>query len=82
MSVTVTFSCDGCSKTTPGTTYLGRRFRAFSGRGYGFGTWEHDKAGDVAPEGWVAFDPYTGACYCPDCWDGIVPVSIEDGATS
>ena len=24
-----------------------------------------------APKGWVAFDPYTGCTYCPDCWTEI-----------
>lgn len=21
--------------------------------------------------GWVPFDPYTGCCYCEDCWESI-----------
>lgn len=30
----------------------------------------------AAPPGWVAFDPYTGCCYCPKCWAEIeAPVS-------
>jgi hypothetical protein len=32
---------------------------------------------DLAPEGWVIFDPYTLATYCPECWASIVD---EDGA--
>ena len=31
----------------------------------------------VAPEGWVAFDPYTHCTYCPKCWAGIVQETIE-----
>ncbi len=26
----------------------------------------------VAPQGWVAFDPYTHCTYCPKCWAEIV----------
>ena len=25
----------------------------------------------VAPDGWVVWDPYTFATYCPECWAGI-----------
>lgn len=32
---------------------------------------------EVTPEGWVAFDPYTGCCYCPECWAGIVGPRVE-----
>ena len=71
MSVTVKFTCDGCFKEEVGTTFLSRHFDSLSGKGYGFGTWRTDTPQDVAPEGWVAFDPYTGCCYCPECWAEI-----------
>lgn len=71
MSVSVKFSCDGCDKISNGTGNLKREFQSITGRGYGFGSWKIDGAQDVAPDGWVSFDPYTGCCYCPDCWDGI-----------
>lgn len=56
MSVIVKFSCDGCDTQANGTGILTR------------------KAKDpqfVAPKGWIAFDIYTGCCYCPTCWEGI-----------
>ena len=73
MSVTVKFSCGECRATVEGTTYLRKGFRSFSGRDYGFGStvWR-TSVEDVVPEGWVAFDPYTHCCYCPECWKGIV----------
>lgn len=71
MSVTVHFSCGGCDAETKGTTFLRRHFDSINGSGYGFGNWRLDTPQDVAPEGWIAFDPYTGACYCPTCWADI-----------
>lgn len=71
MSLKVMFCCDGCHKQAPGTTYLRRHFDSFNGRGYGWGSYRTDTPEDVKPEGWQAFDPYTGCCYCPECWDDI-----------
>jgi hypothetical protein len=71
MSVTVTFSCGGCFKEVKGLRPLRRNFHSFSGKGYGFGVYRDEKPQDVAPEGWIAYDPYTLACYCPDCWAEI-----------
>lgn len=78
MSVTVVFSCGGCDATVEGTKPLAREFRSFSGRSWGIGgSVDTVKVDDVVPEGWVAFDPYTYATYCPKCWgeivDGIEP---------
>ena len=72
MSITVTFQCTGCFRTEPGTTILQRGCWSFTGR-------EVPKRGveDVAPEGWIAFDPYTGCTYCPECW-----AWIENGGDS
>ena len=75
MSVKVLFECDGCEAKTEGTDWLHSRFISVSGRSYGIGSRHTDKAADVAPEGWVAFDPYTGATYCPDCWASIIKES-------
>ena len=25
----------------------------------------------ATPEGWMAFDPYTGMTYCSECWESI-----------
>ncbi len=77
MSVTVKFQCSGCWKEADGTTSLRRRFQSITGKSYGFGTWHTDIPEDVAPEGWVAFDPYTGCCYCPDCWAEIMAPNAE-----
>lgn len=73
--VTVFFECGGCSaKTQP--QRLSSRFQSmFGDKGWGFGHWVNQKPEDVAPEGWVAFDPYTRCTYCPDCWK-----EIEGGA--
>lgn len=71
MTVTVQFECGGCFKTATGTRWLERRFVSWNGKGYGFGNYVYDKPQDVAPEGWIAFDPYTGCCYCPECWASI-----------
>lgn len=77
MTVTVQFECGGCFAKASGTKWLEREFHSFSGKGRGFGVHRYTTPQDVAPEGWVAFDPYTGCCYCPECW-----ASIEAGEES
>lgn len=73
MSVRVVFECNGCDRKVDGTDRLRTEFVSFSGREYGFGSRRWVNAPDsVAPEGWVASDPYTGMCYCPECWASIV----------
>ena len=72
MSVTIHLSCGGCDATAEGTRPLKSEFVSFSGRSYGFGSMLQEKATAVVPEGWIAFDPYTGCCYCPKCWALIV----------
>jgi len=57
MTVHVVFKCGGCFVEAEGTTYLRREFRTVE---------------DVTPEGWVAFDPYTHCCYCPECWASVI----------
>lgn len=72
MSVRVRFVCDGCHKTEDGTEPLRTEFRSFSGRSWGFGgSVPVNAVKDVTPEGWVAYDPYTYATYCPECWADI-----------
>ena len=71
MTVTVNFECGGCFKEAVGTKMVSRHFDSINGRGYGFGTWRLDTIQDVAPKGWIAHDPYTGCCYCAECWAGI-----------
>ena len=72
MSVTVHYRCDGCDAEADGVMPIRKEFRSFSGRGYGIGTTVFaDSIESVAPEGWMPFDPYTYACYCPKCWKEI-----------
>lgn len=71
MSVFVTFECDGCSETDR-VPVPHRKFHSFDGKGYGFGVWEEKGLKDVIPDGWVYPDPFTGCCYCENCWGGII----------
>lgn len=73
MSVTALYECGGCDATA--RARLTSQFVSVSGRPYGFGSRVEQKASEAAPEGWIAFDPYTGCCYCPACW-----LSIQDGS--
>ena len=69
MSVKVIFECSGCEAKIEGTAPLRARFESM----YGGNLCRIIKptAEDVVPEGWVAYDPYTLATYCPECceWD-------------
>ena len=78
MSVTVNFSCGGCDAKAKGTTFLKRTFHGLNGKSYGFGHWHFDQPQDVAPDGWIAFDPYTGCCYCPKCWAEIENPALNE----
>lgn len=78
MSVTATvkYECNGCFaveeiKVGP----LRSRFHGVTGHEHGFGHWEDEviDAEKHAPEGWMAFDPYTRMCYCPKCVEDIWP---------
>lgn len=72
MPVTLTFSCGGCDATAEGTRPLRSEFRSLSGQTHGLGSQVLiDRPGDLAPEGWIGWDPYTGCCYCPACWARI-----------
>lgn len=72
--VTVTYQCSGCGAmaVAPEQQIL-REFRSLSGQGHGIGGYviEPVKIESVAPEGWVAYDPYTMCTYCPACWESI-----------
>ena len=68
MPVTVRFECGGCFKKAEGTTWLQNRIVKRMGD---FVARRTDTPQDVAPEGWIAFDPYTSCCYCPECWEWI-----------
>lgn len=79
MGIELTFKCSGCSKTTRGTGPVRRVFHGVNGRDYGFGTWKIEPISNLAPQGWVPFDPYTNVTYCPECWDEIEPAPSEEG---
>lgn len=74
MSIHIEFRCGGCDAVAPGTSFIRREWAPlFHGdpmRG-GFGRWTPWNVDDVVPDGWVASDPYTGCCYCPECWKEI-----------
>lgn len=72
MSIVATFNCDGCHRFQASKKIPQRRFIGVNGKSHGFGHWEYDTFEDIAPNDWVAFDPYTGCCYCPECWAGIL----------
>ncbi|MGH9088028.1 MAG: hypothetical protein ACRDYZ_07935 [Acidimicrobiales bacterium] len=79
MSVTVTtrFSCGGCDavREVASTVKVAWQwtFRTPGVDESAFGGHYIDAARpqDLVPTGWVWPDPYTGACYCPDCWRSI-----------
>lgn len=70
MSVFALYRCDECFAEATGDR-LARRFVSMSGRGYGFGHYEFDDARTAAPDGWMAYDPYTGCTYCPACAESL-----------
>ena len=80
MAILVTFNCDGCSRFKAGKKTISRRFVSITGRGHGFGHWEVDSVASVAPNDWIAFDPLTGCCNCPECWAEIVNEEVEETA--
>lgn len=72
MSVDLLLSCGGCDATAK-VGPLHKRFHSLYGGG--FGTYRLDDPEHLTPEGWVMFDPWTQATYCPACW-----TDIRDGA--
>lgn len=78
MSVTakLRYACGGCDAVEEVTVpHLSSRFHGFGGKEHGFGRWVNQTidAEEFCPEGWMAFDPYTRCCYCPDCVASIWP---------
>lgn len=69
MSVRVTFHCDGCDAKydEPRTIRrpLGARISPLYVKKL---PWNVEEA---APTDWIIDDPYTGCCYCQECWDSI-----------
>ena len=61
--ITITYACDGCrTKLTHSQTTAPVAVVVDSKR-----VNRHTLV-ECAPAGWVAFDPYTNACYCLECW--------------
>jgi hypothetical protein len=79
MGIKVTFNCGGCFKSIDGTSYLRPNDRVLWSATSG-DMMAYTNLCDVttvAPTGWVPFDPYTRATYCPECWAGIVAPKSE-----
>lgn len=85
MSVKIIYSCGGCDAVAEARAErrtIVDRPRAFVVDGVAFDRCrvETDTIESVCPEGWVAFDPYTHCCYCPECWASIesrVPAEVS-----
>ena len=71
MSITLNFSCGGCDAAAPSTTFLSRRRRDPKTL--------TTAVQSIAPDGWIAFDPYTSCTYCPKCWAEIEGYEPEQG---
>jgi len=74
VTVVVTYSCGGCSATATAPEQVIRsEFRSLSGQSHGIGRQRQEppRIASLAPEGWVAFDPWTACTYCKDCWAAI-----------
>lgn len=80
MSIRVVFECDGCFAKADGRGTLRTKFRSITGRGYGFGSWHWNTVDTIAPAGWIASDPHTGCCYCPECWQSIIEDTVAEEA--
>lgn len=67
MAVTVEFQCGGCHEKEPGKNFgiIKQPLEQVSPNFARRLPWNVD---EVTPDGWIASDPYTGACYCPSCW--------------
>jgi hypothetical protein len=79
VSVTVTFACGGCEATATAPEQAVRReFVSLSGRDHGVGGYVVTPIliESAAPEGWVAFDPFTQCTYCPVCWAAITDAQV------
>jgi len=72
MTVKVIFECDGCDAKIDGVRPIRETFHSLDGKGWGFGRWCRDTIEDVAPYGWISFDPATKCTYCPKCWSSII----------
>ena len=79
MSVRLLLTCGGC-RATVNVGPLRRRFHSVSGTNSGWGSFRVDDPESLTPDGWMMFDPYTQATYCPECWAGLLAGFAEDDA--
>lgn len=70
MGVEITYRCGGCDATAESGRVKAEHVPIFGG-GSGWCKRVVPTIEQAAPEGWVAFDPYTLCCYCPECWASI-----------
>ena len=78
--ITLTFECGGCFKKEPGMLRSGIRVHGFA-EDVKFPYMVAKSSlhmQDYAPEGWIAFDPYTKATYCTECWAQIESGELDD----
>lgn len=71
--IEVTYSCGGCDAVE-----TMRAEADYADAGGGMVRVGLPTIRSTAPEGWVAFDPYTHCCYCATCWSAIE----QDAGTS
>ena len=83
---TITYACDGCCASEV-ATFAPRNMFKF-GKPFTVGGISLQRQTALAqlvnlrgfvPDGWVWPDPYTGCCYCPTCWEGIVGPEKDEG---
>lgn len=80
MSVHLLLKCSGCHDAEITVGPLRKEFHAFNGTGSGWGVYQVADPEALTPEGWIMFDPYTQATYCPDCWAGLLEDFAADDA--
>ena len=81
MSVEITYNCNGCDATASSGRVKAEHVPIFGGNS-GWCKREVPTIEQSAPEGWVAFDPYTLCCYCPKCCAEIWPADDDVAATT
>lgn len=70
MSIHIVYFCSGCPREA--TVNVGANVISVPiGGGIDRVAVEKPRVDESAPDGWIAFDPYTHVTYCPECWDRI-----------
>lgn len=78
MSVQIIYGCSGCEATTS-TWWSAKVDTTHIGGGIDRAAISYPTVKQIAPTGWVAADPHTHACYCPECWESIEAGGGTDG---